>query len=1706
MTQPEQFQEAGGVAEPEVRTDAPNAPESLEDASDGDTTPDVAHEGSGSKGPWWRRVLGGMWRWARRLMVVLVVVLVTLALGVAWLTQTPSGRSFVAKQVTRVVSDHVLMGDLTIERIDGPIFGRVSVHGIVLTDAQGVEAVRVSEVHVAYRIRPLLRSSVVVDELRIVDPHVRGVVLMDGDLNLAGLLQPSDSDAVDEESDGPGWSVSIPTIRVEGGRYVMLDRRNDDARLVVVEDLEVDAAFELSADGAMDVTVDRMMSRVGTPIALDLPFALGVESLTLALEGERMAVAVAKILVGDTQLLGLTGEIMLDPSGEEMFEYVDLAFPDVTLDPSTINDLELGVNVLVPIEIRGSITGPPESVTADVTLAALESTVSVGITLDLRDPAYLGYGGSLEIVRLQPHLWVDLDDITADISMGVQFDGRGITPDDAEGNLQVDIGPSRLMGYAVEDTYLSIRYADGEVVVPTLRASLMGVELAARARATLDGSFDLNTRATIVDLRVIHDLVPDLPPVAGRLSVTTNITAEVPPERWSPLMEGDPIDAGIELLSYLQAQVTVQGSSLSFDGNRVETLALSLDVPPASDPAGTLEVTVDGVDIPGVVALRSASVVARLQSDVLSMTVEVVERSGTQRGRFQGSATYQGGTLRVNFEELVARVDALELRLREYAQVRVRFDDDFEFVDVYVPVLALALNDLPFEVSAEYAASGRFYGRFFAAALDLGVASQLVPDAPTVGGTARILAVANGTLANPELALDLALTDVSFEAFDAIHATLVLGYRVGRLSLRSSLQIADQPLLDVDTGEVGIPVRINLETGRYRVESRSPMELNVTVAEMEISEVVDLLPDVDTMGARGEITGSMQLAGSLYEPEVEAHFSLLGFGANLPMPDGSLWELRDVDVVGGALYGWSSRDNLNAKVDIRWQDQPFFSTTIAATADWDELISGEMDVETWARQLEGTIRAVLSPLDLNRLPEAILRDAGVNGGVANARLHWTGGIAQGSLRLRAALDELDMEGLPLTSVQAIVESESDTRVDIRVATGDVSPMQEWQSIPGFARHFPAVGDAPILKYPDTGIIRVLVEHHQGYQSLARDGVNLDAPLAARLHVPSLPLSALGLEDDTMDIFRGGLRGYVDVTGSLLRPEAIGRFTLRDLDFADGSTGLVGLELSYADREVDVRAFICSADGETLQIEANAQLPHELLAPDGSVRPLDFASLPFQAGVIARTVPLAAVLPTVFVGTLVEDVEGWLDVQMVAHGTLEDPRFSGTVGVVRASLGVIPLGRSLDRIDVLVALSNESVEIELFEIRDGAGRMSADGRIDLVDFLPRMMNVNLSFDQFFVSDPSGLGAFVDGKVGIVGRTRADDIMDIGVTLTDITVTLPDDLDASSAGPVALASDVYFIGEDIDRDQVGRRVPRRLGVEEEEVFETGAFLADIRIRTVGDNKVSMAIADVGFRIEMLVRLRDDEFALSGEVELTSGRVTVVGKTFDVTRGFVLFDGQPNSVNPVIDVRAVHILPPGVASRLESPSGDRASVTVVVDGRLDELTDANSEAIRLQSDPDMTSEDIIYVLLTGRPREESDVGADQQALATAGALALNVLGDRLASQTTAIDTIRIEGDSQTGQALSRVEGGKYISEDLYVSSTFINSQDREDNNFEFALEWIMVRFRSASIRGELRGGDRGKGGIELLYSLTRRGRIHPRVVREREQDRANQLFQTP
>lgn len=751
----------------------------------------------------------------------------------------------------------------------------------------------------------------------------------------------------------------------------------------------------------------------------------------------------------------------------------------------------------------------------------------------------------------------------------------------------------------------------------------------------------------------------------------------------------------------------------------------------------------------------------------------------------------------------------------------------------------------------------------------------------------------------------------------------------------------------------------------------------------------------------------------------------------------------------------------------------------------------------WIDALALELHGDVGPVAASALPDALLTLTGATDFIGSGRVDISATRLQGTAQMAAAVDHVVVEGIPaVTSVAVVRLDEEGFRAETTVGIGETVLARTLASLPPFVPIPPDEADS--LVGPGDGLVRFTANYPTTFPQVMAGQADLNQPLSARLHVirvPILPwMDALGLTslpnsnsqsgDPLAMVREAALRGYVDVTGTASEPSVFGRLALRGVYVDEEEEVAAGLEFSHVSNTLQSTAFIQNRQRSLLDAQVDLTLPVDFRnrLPDAAQW---FGDVGLAARLDVDQANLRSLLPTSIVGTWLDEVSGMVTTHINIGRTIANPSVDGTMLLEGGRLGIIPLGRRFDRIDADVTFSNERIEIATFNVRDSTGQVTVEGHLGMDALLPRDVDLTVGLNNFLVADMSGMGIYVTGDVEMQGET-SDQIFAPTITLRDLQVDATSTSSSNVYGPTAPPSTILWIDEDVAADQVGQRDPVMLNASGSTELSI-PLRADIRIVTAGRNRLRHSLADAQFEIDLVTRLRGTSYALRGTVRVPSGQVSVAGKQFDITRGFVTFNGQPDSANPVIDFRAQHTLASDVAARLEPASSGEANVTVVVDGTVEDMFASGSDAIRLQSDPQLSQEDILFVLLTGRPRDsESEVEGDQQALATASSLAAGLLADQLLSASgIPIDTIRIDGDAQSGQAFARVEGGKYIGDNLYVGATYINSTDVRENDFELSLEWIIKRFGSASVRAEMRGGNRGNGGLELLYNLTRPGR---------------------
>lgn len=1633
--------------------ETPGQPPPEREAQESDVREVPAGAGAEGQGPHvgGRDRPGCLGRLLRVVLAGLILLVLFVALSFAALTQTDPGRALLLQQVLRVVNDgEVLLGTLEIERLRGPLVGHLGVDGIAVRDRNGRALVRLDTLDVSWRLRPLLRGRIVVDDIALSGLVVDTRITEDGTLDLLGLVPPSD--APDEP--GGGIDMRLERVHLADGRIVLRDARNQDARLIDLTDFGFELSVVMTEAGRIRVEVGRLAADALIPGVLTDPVRLTLRSLELDLVDAFVSVAVDSIGAGETAVRRLAGAIHLDETGERPFHHLDIGAPLIVLDPQEVNDL-VGEPVLRhPLALELGIRGPADATRLQLRLdAGDEQTVDAELTLDLTDPADPAWRLWLSLARLQPHRWLDvspfLDDApTADISLALRAEGRGITPDGATARVVLEVGPSRVGDLGVDGVFLSASWADRRLSLGNLEASGEGIFLEAAGDVSLDGRVHVGTRIRIDELAEPISLVPDMPALTGGLSIDLRAEGTIPLDPSEAPGTEDPVVYAMHWIEGLDFDLDATLQRIALDDMRLGRARIVARGIPRDPPVITLRIDARDGRI-GTTRLDQLTLDWRSVGMDGTLSLDASVDRGAVRASLQSRLGWDAGTVAGTLSRLEAEASGVAASLGAPATFSVVLDDAFAPVSARADVPSLQALGAEVRLGGQWAASGAVSGSLAVEGFRLQAIAPLVEGFPAgLDGGLALAAELGGTLRKPTLRATMSLREGRFEDLRQVELDARLDHDGETAKFGAHLRTRDVTLTEVNGR---LPFALNLETGAWDVPSRVPFDVRMRTDALDVRMLAGLAGDFDALDLAGTLEGDLTVGGTLRDPQVQGRMSVLGLGVTLALDELGVapWRVSPVDFAVEGVYGMGEARGVNGSVSLHWperpgrDEEPLFAATVKLDADLRDLIDDPDNLEAWVRGLRGLVTARLARFNLRRLPADLREAFGLLDGVIEGEVGWAGSIEAGHARGAFSATDLEFDGAPPVDIAATIDVAEEVMARVDVAA---------------------------LGRP---MVSLELGMDDGYQGILRRGLRLSSAIRGRLELHEMRVSDLDGSAAELGAEPGVLRGYVDLFGTLEAPELFGRLALRELLLFDERESLIGVEIAYAQERFTVHVLMCDGAGDAVDLRASLGVPLRVagLLEGEPMPPLD--TWPVEASLRMARTDLVALTPRALVAGLIEDIAGWIDAELTVSGTVGDPRVAGSLGLHEASLSVIPLARSFDEISMQASFGNEFVRVEELLVRDGAGRIEGTAEVALVDYFPEAMRLEFDLRDFLLSDPSGAGVFLGGRVEVDGITR-DGRLVIDTALIDMRVDVPDDAAGQAGlGPTQLPVPVLFVGETVAADQVGQRHPRGLG-EEEELVLTDLDI-DVRVRTRGRNEVRHSLATIQFAVNLDLEIRGEDITAAGHVGLPSGEIRVAGRRLDIERGRINFSGTgDDAFNPSLDIRAVHVLSSGVAANLEAPSGERATITVVVSGT------ANNPEIGLQSDPPMSEEDIVFVLLTGRPRmDDGDADAQSQVLATAGSLALGLLSDRISGDIP-IDTLRIEGDAQEGQAISRVEGGKYIRENLYLSGTFIPGAREDENNFEIGLEWILLRFGSGSVRLHVRGGNAQKGSTEILYNF--------------------------
>ncbi|MDX1547126.1 MAG: translocation/assembly module TamB [Rhodothermales bacterium] len=1391
----------------------------------------------------------------------------------------------------------------------------------------------------------------------------------------------------------------------------------------------------------LTVALDGALSD-GATLDLDATFALG-EGVAYQLDGRVQDLDPNFFLADDFAPTRLSGTVRADLRGDSLevldgtarLRLTDARYGEYALDGAVASATFR--NGTASLDLETALRGARFDVDGTVRPFAAVPTY------DLR-----GQVSSLDLGR-----FTEGGTQSSDITGTFRLEGRGFAPDEARATATVQLAPSRINRYTIQDGRLTATLADGDLRFDT---ALELPEGAVAARGTADlGTETLTYR---IDEGSFRNL--DLAALTGdttRSSLTG--TFSLRGSGTDPATDLRLDDLRLTLDDSYYGTYDVNDATLT---GRLRGGRLDFDL--AADLEG------GDVDVAGT---------ARPFDGVPTYTLTRGTFADVDIGELTGDPTRQsdltGRILRLDgrgFDPRTAQIDA-ELELSESSYNRQQID-----AARLTASLRQGLLDLDATLETPEGQT-RLAGQ-----LDL-------------TGDDLTFALAEGTLTGLNLGallgidgLDTALSG-TVDAFD-VRGTdpetmrLLLDMDLSRSRINRATVEAGSLFVSLDDGFARLATVLTLEEGSAVVSGSGAL-----FAERPTYEALGRLTNVDVAAlagldtTRARLTGAFGLQGEGFDPEtmrLDARVDLAESVYDSVRVDtlatrftlaGGVLALDTLAVAsnvarvraGGpiALFDSTAASDFRLRADLR--DPGPLRGFIGA--DVFSLGGGEVTAH-----VHGPPGSLLfdGAVSLRSLIYNDVRLAGLEGSTSG---RFRPGLEPELFEVRAEMGYFSLPALTVqdTDFEAVYQNdevrfslglEVDTRRDARLSGRiDLRPESQRFVVEALDLRFDddrweLLQEASVT-YGDAYRVSGLLLYSDD-QQVAVDGViDLDGEQSLVLTIENFRIGAVAdlLEFRGLD---GTLDGSLVLTGPAVAPNLEGTLAFDVISF-EQAVGDLDLAVRYDSLRLHTEALLTHVDGSTLALDGFVPLDLRLREPEA---PGQGAVQVRQAGTVgSEEVNLELTADRFNIGWIepfldpetVREVEGRLTGGVTVTGTFDRPLLAGEAMLGDARLALPALGVEYTDVRAEAVLADNQVQLAHLELHTGDdGSLIGHGTIDLAQLTLGQFDLEASADEFRAIDTREYRIVTDADLRLRGTTEAPvvtgtaELLSADIYLTETTA-------ASQFGPVQLTeADVQML-----ENNFGLRLSEA-DTSTFDLYEAMTLDLDVQMeRDVWLRSRKNPDMNIQFTGELdLTKAPYAEERIFGTIEVIPERsyLQEFGRRFNLESGTLTFNGP--ATNPYLDLAARYDV------RSRGSQGTEIAITLGVEGRLDDLD------LELTSNPPTDQTNIVSYLATGRPADKAfrlggtlDVGTDL-ALSQLTNVIENAAGSELG-----LDVIEIRQEGLQGATIT---AGKYLSRKFYASVSWpINFSESateagtpSSSGREFTVEyelfyWLLARLTS-------------------------------------------------
>lgn len=557
-----------------------------------------------------------------------------------------------------------------------------------------------------------------------------------------------------------------------------------------------------------------------------------------------------------------------------------------------------------------------------------------------------------------------------------------------------------------------------------------------------------------------------------------------------------------------------------------------------------------------------------------------------------------------------------------------------------------------------------------------------------------------------------------------------------------------------------------------------------------------------------------------------------------------------------------------------------------------------------------------------------------------------------------------------------------------------------------------------------------------------------APLKVLLQLRPFGLGRVIVPDDGGTAPGGTLQASLEVKGTLDAPDVRLLGSATDLRFDKVALDRADFDLKSAGGRQTLSLSLGNGGRQDLVIDGTTGLALGL----SSMREgLAWKEAPVDLTATAHGFDIAFLSG---ISSSVRSLSGTLDLDAKVTGKLGLPSLVGDVKLQKGGVALASLGEYHD-VNVELHGTNSLVELKKLEATAGTGTASLTARGERQSSGAWSLTSKGEFKTFPIVSDDQLLATASLHYELEGEATTKLINIRRLSLPRVDVDLPD-VKRKDLQDLQRPGDIVVLRNGMTMAQRRRRIEKAA-----EAAKKGESLA-IRIIIDAQRNLWVHSTDAnieaglseGFRVEV-----DDGVRLSGEARVLRGKLSVIGRAFDVQAGSsVRFNGSPTQ--PYINVAAVHV-----------NEREQVKITVTVAGKGTDVT------IKATSEPPMSESDIYAVLATGRRNLQAGGGASitpGAAASVVGQLATSQLKTAI-SKKLPLDVFNFETSDKLDQF--KLDVGKYLSDTVYIGYTANIGARRErgENVNAGRLEWQMTR----SVSLEVYAGDALAFGADAVWT---------------------------